>query len=154
MSIHPGPLSDGPGSLWKKPVKRLFKGPWLWIVVAVVGVLIALQFLAPSGAGDEISASQMNEYIAEGEVKEITFVDGDQQIKATLDDDVDREGGREVSTKWIAGTQRDIFARGPGQVDEGTIEEVTSEVSRPGPAELVPLLVPADHHPDRACSSG
>jgi cell division protease FtsH len=113
-------------------VKRLFKGPWLWIVVAVVGVLIALQFLAPSGAGDEISASKMNEYIAEGAVKEITFVDGDQQIKATLDDDVDRDGGREVSTKWIAGTQRDIFAAAQAQVDKGTIEEVTSEVSRPG----------------------
>jgi cell division protease FtsH len=113
-------------------VKRLFKGPWLWIVVAVVGVLIALQFLAPSGAGDEISASKMNEYIAEGEVKEITFVDGDQQIKATLDDDVERDGGREVSTKWIAGTQRDIFAAAQAQVDKGTIEEVTSEVSRPG----------------------
>jgi cell division protease FtsH len=113
-------------------VKRLFKGPWLWIVVAVVGVLIALQFLAPSGAGDEISASKMNEYIAKGEVKEITFVDGDQQIKATLDDDVERDGGREVSTKWIAGTQRDIFAAAQAQVDKGTIEEVTSEVSRPG----------------------
>jgi cell division protease FtsH len=113
-------------------VKRLFKGPWLWIVVAVVGVLIALQFLAPSGAGDEISASKMNEYIAKGEVEKITFVDGDQQIKATLDEDVDREGGREVSTKWIAGTQRGIFDAAQAQVDEGTIEEITSEVSRPG----------------------
>ncbi|GAB3247770.1 ATP-dependent zinc metalloprotease FtsH [Nocardioides dilutus] len=113
-------------------MKRLFKGPWLWIVIAVVGVLIALQFLAPSGAGDEISASKMNEYIAKGEVKEITFVDGDQQIKATLDDDVDREGGREVTTKWIAGTQRGIFDAAQEQVDKGTIEEVTSEVSRPG----------------------
>ncbi|MBJ7356967.1 ATP-dependent zinc metalloprotease FtsH [Nocardioides sp.] len=113
-------------------MKRLFKGPWLWIVLAVIGVLIALQFLAPSGAGDEISASKMNEYIAKGQVKEITFVDGDQQIKATLDDNVDRDGGRDVSTKWIAGTQRDIFAAAQEQFDEGNIEEVSTEVSRPG----------------------
>jgi cell division protease FtsH len=113
-------------------VKRLFKGPWLWIVLAVIGVLIALQFLAPSGAGDEISSSKMSEYIAKGQVKEITFVDGDQQIKATLDDSVDREGGRDVSTKWIAGTQRDIFAAAQAQADKGTIEEVSTEVSRPG----------------------
>jgi cell division protease FtsH len=113
-------------------VKRLFKGPWLWIVVAVVGVLIALQFLAPSGAGDEISSSKMSEYIAKGEVNKITFVDGDQQIKATLDNDVQRDGGRDVTTKWIAGTQRDIFASAQAQFDKGTIEEVTSEVSRPG----------------------
>jgi cell division protease FtsH len=112
-------------------VKRLLKGPWLWIVVAVVGVLIALQFLAPSGAGDEISASKMNEYIAEGQVDKVTFVDGDQLIKATLDDGV-RDDGNEVSTKWIAGTQRDIFAAAQKQADKGTIDEVNSEVSRPG----------------------
>jgi cell division protease FtsH len=113
-------------------VKRLFKGPWLWIVVAVIGVLIALQFLAPSGAGDEISSSQMNEYIAKGQVKEITFVDGDQLIKATLDDDVDRDGGRDVSTKWIAGTQRDLMTAAQAQAAKGTIKEVNTEVSRPG----------------------
>src|SRR4249919_3637128 len=91
----------------KKSVKRIFKGPLIWIVVAVVGVLIAMQFLISSGGGDEISASQMNEYIASGEVKDITFVDGDQVIKATLDDSVDREGGKEVTTKWLTGTQDD-----------------------------------------------
>jgi cell division protease FtsH len=112
-------------------VKRLFKGPWLWIVVAVVGVLIALQFLAPSSGGDEISSSQMNEYIAKGQVKEITFVDGDQQIKATLDSGV-RDDGNEVSTKWIAGTQRDIFNAAQAQAAIGSIDKVTSEVSRPG----------------------
>ena len=26
--------------------KRIFRGPWLWIVIAVVGVLVALQYLA------------------------------------------------------------------------------------------------------------
>ena len=113
-------------------MKRLFKGPWLWIVVAVVGVLIALQFLAPSSGGDEISSSQMNEYIAKGEIKEITFVDGDQQIKATLDDDVDREGGRDVTTKWIAGSQGRIIAAAQEAYDEGTIKDVNTEVSRPG----------------------
>ena len=30
-------------------VKRFIRGPWFWIVVAVVGVLVALQFLAPNG---------------------------------------------------------------------------------------------------------
>ena len=57
-------------------MKRIFKGPWLWIVLAVVGVLLALQFLAPNGGYDEIESSKMQDYIASGEVKEITFVDG------------------------------------------------------------------------------
>ena len=114
-------------------MKRIFKGPLIWIVVAVVGVLIAMQFLISSGGGDEISASQMQEYITSGEVKEITFVDGDQVIKATLDDSVDREGGREVTTKWLTGTQaRASSARPRSRSTTGKIEKVTVEVSRPG----------------------
>ena len=44
-----------------------------------------LEFLAPGGGYDEISTSQMSKYIAEGDVKEINFIDGDQTIEATLD---------------------------------------------------------------------
>ena len=40
------------GRAGKSRVKRLLKGPWLWIVVAVVGVLLALQYLTPSGGHD------------------------------------------------------------------------------------------------------
>ena len=58
-------------------MKRIFKGPWLWVVLAAIGVLLAIQFLAPSDGYDEINTSRMNEYIAQGEVDEVTFVDGD-----------------------------------------------------------------------------
>ena len=74
-------------------MKRIFKGPWLWIVLAVVGVLLALQFLAPNGGYDEITPRRWTSYIAKGAGQEITFIDGDQEIQATLDDDVDRDGG-------------------------------------------------------------
>ena len=56
----------------------------------MVGVLLALQYFATSGEYDEVTTSQMNEYIAKGEVSEITFIDGDQKIEATLHDDVER----------------------------------------------------------------
>ena len=86
-------------------MKRLLKGPWLWIVVAVVGVLIALQYLTPSDGHDEITTSEMQQYITSGQVKEITFIDGDQLIKATLDQGVDREGGNQVQAHYIQGQQ-------------------------------------------------
>src|SRR3954449_10030465 len=91
-----------------------------------------MQFLINSGGGDEISASQMNAYIASGEVKDITFVDGDQVIKATLDDSVDRDGGRDVTTKWLTGTQAGIEGAAQKQFREGNIDKVSVEVSRPG----------------------
>lgn len=111
-------------------MKRIVKGPWLWIVLAVVGVLLALQYLTPNSGGDEIAASQMNEYIVKGEVKEITFVGGDQRIKAVLDDGV-RSEGADVTTQWIPGTQGEIYREAVAQYDKGTIEEVKTDISRP-----------------------
>ena len=50
-------------------MKRLLKGPWLWIVLAVVGVLLALQYLTPNNGADEIPTSQMEQYITSGQCK-------------------------------------------------------------------------------------
>lgn len=111
-------------------MKRIFKGPWLWIVVAVVGVLLALQYLAPNGGYDEVSTSTMSEYIAKGEVKEITFVDGDQQMKATLDDGV-RDSGDKVTAYWVDGQQQGLIDEVNKQVDAGTIEKSNSTVAKP-----------------------
>ncbi|MFA6298614.1 MAG: ATP-dependent metallopeptidase FtsH/Yme1/Tma family protein, partial [Nocardioides sp.] len=55
-------------------MKRIFKGPWVWIALAVVAVLLALQYLAPGGGYDEVETSRMQSYIAKGEVQEITFI--------------------------------------------------------------------------------
>ncbi|GGO78396.1 ATP-dependent zinc metalloprotease FtsH [Nocardioides deserti] len=111
-------------------MKRIFKGPWIWIVVAVVGVLLALQYLAPNGGYDEIDTSQMEEYIANGDVSEITFIDGDQKIEATLDDGV-REDGEKVMTHYVLGQQIDIIDAVDEQRAEGTIEKSNSENPQP-----------------------
>ncbi|MBI2245212.1 MAG: ATP-dependent metallopeptidase FtsH/Yme1/Tma family protein, partial [Nocardioides sp.] len=107
-------------------MKRIFKGPWLWIVLAVVGVLLALQYLAPNRGGDEVDASKMQDYISSGEVKELTFVDGgEQQIKATLDN------GDKVTAFWLDGTQAELDSLVQDQVDAGEIDSYTVEVPKP-----------------------
>ncbi|WP_248580096.1 ATP-dependent zinc metalloprotease FtsH [Nocardioides sp. InS609-2] len=111
-------------------MKRIFKGPWLWMVLAAVGVLLAIQFLAPNGGYDEITTSRMNAYIAAGEVEDITFVDGDQEIKATLDSGV-RTGSDKVSTFWLSETQDEIETAVQAQVAAGAIEKYTTEVPKP-----------------------
>jgi cell division protease FtsH len=111
-------------------VKRIAKSPWLWIIVAVVGVLLALQYLAPRGGGDEISTSQMVKYIDNGDVKDITFVDGDQQIRATLRPGV-RDAGDKVSTHWVDGAQQSLIAKVQQQVDKGKISDYNSQVAQP-----------------------
>jgi len=111
-------------------VKRVFRGPWLWIVVAVVAVLLALEFLAPGGGYDEVSTSTMTKYIEDGSVKEITFIDGDQVIEATLDDGT-RDEGDQVMSHYIQGQQETILAAVDEGVASGAIEESNSENPQP-----------------------
>ena len=112
-------------------MKRIFKGPWLWILLAVVGVLLALQFLAPGGGYSEIPTSKMQEYVEKGEVKEITFIDGDQQVKAILDDGVEFEEFRQVMTHYIQGQQETLLKSVDEQVEKGDIEKSNSENPQP-----------------------
>ncbi|QBX54972.1 ATP-dependent metallopeptidase FtsH/Yme1/Tma family protein [Nocardioides seonyuensis] len=111
-------------------VKRIFKGPWLWIVLATFGVLLAIQLFAPGDGYDEVETSRMSQYIAEGEVDEITFVDGDQEIRATLDEGA-RKGSDKVVTHYIDGQQESILAAVDEQVEAGTIEKANSENPQP-----------------------
>ncbi|WP_110208398.1 ATP-dependent zinc metalloprotease FtsH [Nocardioides daejeonensis] len=124
-------------------MKRIFKGPWLWIVLAVVGVLLALQFLAPGGGWDEIETSEMEGYITSGQVDEITFIDNDQEIQAVLDKSVDRKGGRKVSTHWVSGQQNDLIREVREQVDAGKIAKSNSENPKPSfLGQLLATLLP------------
>ncbi len=119
-------------------MKRIFKGPWVWIAVAVIGVLLALQYLAPGGGYDEVPTSKLESYIAEGKVETITFIDGDQQIQATLDKGT-RESGDQVMSYYIIGQAPRLLTAVDKQVAAGTIEESNSE--NPQPSILGSLLL-------------
>src|SRR6478672_10779132 len=106
-------------------VKRIFRGPWLWIVIAVVGVLIALQYLAPNGGYKEIDTSQMSADISNGTVKTVTFIDRDQTIQATLDN------GDKVTSSWVAGQQRDLIQAAEAGVKNGSIQDYQTKVAKP-----------------------
>ncbi len=123
-------------------MKRIFKGPLAWSLLAVVGVVLLLQYVAPGGDRDEIATSRMADYITSGQVEEITFVDRDQEIRATLDKDVDREGGREVRAYYIQGQQGRLLNAVDEQIEAGTIEESTSENPQPGLlGQILPMLI-------------
>ncbi len=102
-------------------VKRIFRGPWLWIVVAVVGVLVALQYLAPNGGYDEVDTAKMETYLSSGQVETVLFVEGDQEIRATLKD------GKKVVSHWLNGTQDAIYQEAKKNVSP---DEVNVEVPR------------------------
>ena len=118
-------------------MKKFVRSPWLWIPVAVIGVLLALQYLVPNGGYTEVNTSSMVKSIDDGKVKEITFVDGgDQQIRATLDD------GKKVMATWVGGQQTSLVRQVQTQVTDGTIEEYNVENPKPGLlASILPTLL-------------
>ena len=113
-------------------MKRIFKGPWVWIVLAVVGVLLAMQYLAPNGGYDEVPTSTMRREILSGNVKSITFIDGEQEIQALLDN------GKKITATWVAGQQETLIADVDKQVDAGAIEDQNSQY--PQPSLLVSIV--------------
>jgi cell division protease FtsH len=123
-------------------VKRFLRSPWVWIVVAVVGVLLALQYLAPSGGYDEVDTSTMNGYISAGQVKDLTLVDGDQQIKATLNEGV-RSEGDQVTSHWLDGTSPQLQKLIDQQKAKGQLDDYNVKKSHPSLlAGLLTTLLP------------
>ncbi len=88
-------------------------------------MLLALQYLAPNGGYQEVQTSQMVSYIQDGKVEKVTFVDGDQEIRATLDD------GKEVMSSWVKGQQVGLVDQVQKQVAGGQIEDYNVEVPKP-----------------------
>nr|WP_128222340.1 ATP-dependent zinc metalloprotease FtsH [Nocardioides yefusunii] len=97
------------------------------MVIAALGVLLAIQLFAPDDGYDEVTTSEMNSFIAEGKVKEITFVDGDQEIEATLHKDA-RKGSEKVRSYWLTSTQDDIERAVQEQFEAGKVEKYNTEV--------------------------
>ena len=107
-------------------MKRFLRSPIFWIAVAVVGVLVALQYLVPNGGYDEIETSRMAQHINDGDVETITFTDGDQEIRATLDN------GDKVLAYWVNGQQNDLIQAASEGVLDGEIDDYNSENPQPG----------------------
>jgi cell division protease FtsH len=114
-------------------VKRLFRGPLLWIILGSILVLTILQFASSSGGYEDVETSEMVQRIEDGQVETITFVDGDQVVEATLDN------GDEISAQWVGGQGVRLLEQVQQQESQGNIESYDVEVPKPNP--IVSLLI-------------
>jgi len=114
--------------------KRILRGPWLWIVVAVIAVFVTLQLVSSNGTGTEVKTATMVGYFGDDQIDEVTFVDGEQEIRATLDD------GREVYAHWLGSRQGErLVQKAEGGVANKQISSFDVEV--PKPSVLGSILV-------------
>lgn len=106
-------------------MKRLTKGPWLWIALSVFVVLIVLQLTSSDGGYKEVKTVTMLDYLDAGKISEITFVEGDQEIRATLSDD------SQVRAYWLGDQGFELVQRAETAVADKKLESFNVEVPKP-----------------------
>jgi cell division protease FtsH len=78
-------------------VKRWFRGPWLWVVLFAIVILVVLDVVSSKGGYTSVDTSTMVHEIKAHNVKDVVFIDGDQTIEATRVSD-----GQKISSQWLA----------------------------------------------------
>ena len=114
-------------------VKRWFRGPWLWVVLFAIVILVVLDVVSKSDGYENVDTSKMVSTIQSGDVKTVTFVDGDQHIEATL------TTARRSPSHWLSGQGASLVRTVQSAVDDGKISD-SYNVEVPKPSLLWSFL--------------
>jgi cell division protease FtsH len=96
-------------------------------VLFAIIVLVVLNEVSSRGGYEDVDTSEMVETIQSGDVESVIFVDGDQEIRATLDD------GSKIQSQWLGDQGIKLLNMVQQEIDEGTIEK-TYDVEVPQPS--------------------
>ena len=105
--------------------KRLLKGPWLWIVLTVFLVLTVLQFASSNDGYQEVDTATVVTNFDNDKVKDVTFVEGDQQIRATLND------GKKVRATWLGEQGSRLVEQAEAAVADKKLKTFNVEIAKP-----------------------
>ncbi len=106
--------------------KRIFRGPYIWIALITLAVILAIQLSGSAGGFSEVRTSTMVTYLQDDKVKEVTFKEGDQEIQATL------ENGKKVRANWIGSQGADLADAAQKAVDDKKLKTYNVEVPKQG----------------------
>ncbi|WP_432523553.1 ATP-dependent zinc metalloprotease FtsH [Kineococcus sp. SYSU DK006] len=109
-------------------LKRIVRGPWIWILVAIAAVAIGASFFASSGTA-EVSTTKALQLIEQDEVQRATLTDGSQRIDLELKDGTTEQGASTVRSYYIAQRGLDVVRALDENPPPGG---VTDEVPRSG----------------------
>ncbi|QIJ63966.1 ATP-dependent zinc metalloprotease FtsH [Streptomyces sp. JB150] len=90
-------------------VKRYFRGPVMWIVLAVLAVVVLMQVVGSSGGYKTVDTGQVVQAINENKVESAKLTTGDEQIiKVQLKDGVEVEDSSKIQASYIGDQGVDI----------------------------------------------
>lgn len=88
-------------SVWMD-VKRYFRGPVMWIVLAVLAVVVLMQVVGSSGGYKTVDTGQVVQAINQDQVKSAKLTTGDEQIiKVELKSGEKVEGSSKIQASYI-----------------------------------------------------
>jgi len=118
--------------------KKFFRGPFFWILVAVLLVLLASNLVASMSGPKEVSTSEIVAAINDDQVKVATLVDREQRVQLTLKDD------SRITGDYITGQGLTLQELLQAKTDEGQIPEgYNVEVPKDNPLlTLLGILLP------------
>ncbi|MEU8964648.1 ATP-dependent metallopeptidase FtsH/Yme1/Tma family protein, partial [Streptomyces sp. NPDC048491] len=83
-------------------VKRYFRGPVMWIVLAVLAVVVLMQVVGSSGGYKTVDTSDVVQAINNKQVEQAKITTGDSQvIKIDLKDGQKVKGSSKVQANYI-----------------------------------------------------
>ncbi|MFF9345521.1 ATP-dependent metallopeptidase FtsH/Yme1/Tma family protein, partial [Streptomyces sp. NPDC014773] len=83
-------------------VKRYFRGPVMWIVLAVLAVVVLMQVVGSSGGYKTVDTGQVVAAINDNRVQQAKLTTGDEQtIKVTLKDGQKVDGSSKIQASYI-----------------------------------------------------
>ncbi len=115
-------------------MKRIARGPVLWILLALVLLLVATSVMSDLRGPAEVPTSQAVQSIQQNQVAEATLVDKDQRLNLTLND------GTQQTTQYITGQGVELQQLLQTKFDEGQLKD-GYDVEVPQESLLVTLLV-------------
>ena len=98
-------------------IRRLFRGPLLLVIVAVVLFIIVLDFASSSSSYQGVDTSRIVQLIESGQVKSAQVIDKNQTIQITTD------SGQNLQASWVGGQGLQLVNELQQQVDKGTLKE-------------------------------
>ncbi|RZU19908.1 membrane protease FtsH catalytic subunit [Kribbella rubisoli] len=112
-------------------VKRIFRGPLFWIVVAFLGVLVIGQLLTGStgykteATGQVVQLIQQAKSSSDKTIKSVTLIDPDQEIR------VEKTDGTKLRAHWVDGQAESLGTDLQSLFQDGKIERYDVENPKP-----------------------
>jgi cell division protease FtsH len=98
-------------------VKRIFRGPLLWFVLAIVAIAVIVELVNRSDGYKQVPTSQAISLIQGTQhLKEVQLIDGDQKIQITQDNN------NKIEAVWVGNQGTELAQQLQKRVDNKTLD--------------------------------